>query len=700
MAGTGVDGRLSGRPFQSGGRHQDAEGDPARVEQYRRLLDGDGSGAHQDPAADGPGPHRPFDRAGLFDRPGGLKPVEPAYQRAVEAAVPRDAQGAPVVHPPVERGWVDAINGGGPQADLFRANNSADSTRAGLDTWFGDPQAAAARLPEHSDDGVPDLRGETDAVGNTERWAGAEYVPEGAGPGAYDAIAAKLRDAGPGSAATVLVEWPAEPGAGGPAGPDTHQFAAVNDAGRITWIDFQNRIISRIPPYPEVGRVWSITLDPDRNPVREPTAAPEHTSIHEPGPAHEHTPVRDSPARDTAPVSREDRPADQAARRALDLAAATRTRDGQVDPGALQDLFRALPRLDVEGAGGVDSALSRFAAESLGLEHAEVRRLEGGDGEGISGAPVFLVRDADGVTVAIAKIFPKTAEIAQELSGFDRLGAAEFTRFAVPRAHGVAAVDRDGTDAGVLVMSLAPGRSLFDMLNEVPQAGSPARPAAMVELHAAVGQVGAAFAELHSVPAGSGGPVEPRILNYLGPLVRARIQDLTAVPGFARTGLEPGELQPRYEAVLAAARADSGGSSLMHGDAHPGNVFWSAQAGVTFIDLPNAHFSIGAGGEPIGSPARDVAFMMHGLAVFGRLADLPASDVASLQDAFTEAYRQAGGPAVSDEVRTAFAAWCAIRDALVASDKMVRAEAEEVPALEEQWDFQIGLLRSALRWTP
>lgn len=221
-------------------------------------------------------PRRSLAQVRAFDRPGGLKQVEPEYQRALEAAVPRDSSGAPIVHPAVDHAWVDEVNDGGPAADPGRATNCVDGVRAGLATYYGDPQAAAARLPESDAAGRPSSAGETDGVGNMEAWAGARYRFAGSGRAGLAAVEAKVRAAGPGASAAVVVTWPSpphpavDPRTGDPLDPGSHQVAVVNDRGDIRWIDFQTRAISPDFPYPRVEHVWSIALDADRNPILDP----------------------------------------------------------------------------------------------------------------------------------------------------------------------------------------------------------------------------------------------------------------------------------------------------------------------------------------------------------------------------------------------------------------------------------------------
>ncbi len=137
----------------------------------------------------------------------------------------------------------------------------------------------------------------------------------------------------------------------------------------------------------------------------------------------------------------------------------------------------------------------------------------------------------------------------------------------------------------------------------------------------------------------------------------------------------------------------------MHGDAHPGNVFWHPETGVTFIDTPNCHFSMDAAGGPIGSPARDVSNMVQRLARFGGEAGLPGGEIAGLQSTFLDAYRAAGGPPLSAPARAAFATRFAVRDVLNTLNLLREADTEELESsLREQLTYEIAFLKAALGW--
>jgi hypothetical protein len=145
----------------------------------------------------------------------------------------------------------------------------------------------------------------------------------------------------------------------------------------------------------------------------------------------------------------------------------------------------------------------------------------------------------------------------------------------------------------------------------------------------------------------------------------------------------------------------------MHGDAHPGNVFWDPAHGITLIDAPHAHFAMDQAGRPIGTPARDYANMMERLAHFGYEARLSTLEVSALRTSFAETYAAAGGPPIPEAAVRAFTVRFALRDVLdtlTALREFDHPDSLSVPdqpddqVLRIQLDTELGLLKRALRW--
>ncbi|MFI0940102.1 putative T7SS-secreted protein [Streptomyces sp. NPDC021020] len=202
-------------------------------------------------------------RASLRGGPDGLQPVDPADQRALEAAVPRNRNGSFQRYPDPRGPWTARLNAGGMSVP-GRSNNCADAVRSALETWYGNPQVAAARTLTRDENGEFDLQtSERSGVENGNAWGGTTMRYTGPGVGAYEKVAAELRGSGHGSSALVHIEWPMrEDGE-----ITSHVFTALNHGGLIYWFDPQSSTVSTEPIYSNAAHMYHYSLDPQRRPA-------------------------------------------------------------------------------------------------------------------------------------------------------------------------------------------------------------------------------------------------------------------------------------------------------------------------------------------------------------------------------------------------------------------------------------------------
>ncbi|MGW2344671.1 toxin glutamine deamidase domain-containing protein [Streptomyces sp. NPDC001661] len=194
-------------------------------------------------------------RDSLNHTPYGLLPPDPADQQALLDAVPRNPDGTPQRHPDPNGEWAQLENDHGIEQP-GRSNNCLDNARAGLSTWFGDPQVSAPRTPDKNQDGSLDtMSPERDSYNNLDAWAGRPQIWAGADhPNPYARIAHQLQEAGPGSAAIIGVQWP---GGGG------HAFNVYNHNGQIIWVDHQTGEVSPNPIHTGAAGVRYVPFDPN-----------------------------------------------------------------------------------------------------------------------------------------------------------------------------------------------------------------------------------------------------------------------------------------------------------------------------------------------------------------------------------------------------------------------------------------------------
>ncbi|MFJ4370487.1 toxin glutamine deamidase domain-containing protein [Streptomyces chartreusis] len=196
--------------------------------------------------------------------PGGVTHPTPAEQQSLENSVPRDENGDPTRPPdPADSPWVRNINGDGADSP-GRNNNCTDVALSTVDTYAGNPTAAAARTPDPNPDGTPSDRGEKAGRDRIENTLGARFSDMGNGRGAFNRLENTLRNSGHGSQAVIITQ---------DANGRAHAWNAVNHNGRVTYIDAQTGQQSSKPLHSGNNGVFTIPLDPNRQPV-----APEQRS--------------------------------------------------------------------------------------------------------------------------------------------------------------------------------------------------------------------------------------------------------------------------------------------------------------------------------------------------------------------------------------------------------------------------------------
>ncbi|WP_405589894.1 toxin glutamine deamidase domain-containing protein [Streptomyces sp. NBC_01092] len=190
--------------------------------------------------------------------PGGVTDPTRAEQDALENSVPRDENGDPTRPPnPADGRWVERINGEGRDAP-GRNNNCVDVALSTVDTYAGNPTAAASRTPDLDADGNPSDRGEKGGRDRIESTLGARFNDMGNGRDAFNRLENTLRNSGHGSQAVIITQ---------DANGRAHAWNAVNHNGKITYIDAQTGQQSSKPLHSGNNGVFAIPLDSNRQPV-------------------------------------------------------------------------------------------------------------------------------------------------------------------------------------------------------------------------------------------------------------------------------------------------------------------------------------------------------------------------------------------------------------------------------------------------
>ncbi|QOV35153.1 hypothetical protein IM697_34540 [Streptomyces ferrugineus] len=226
---------------------------------------------NQQNSSDGPKPKEPPTPASETrntNPPGGVIDPTRDEQDALENSVPRDENGDPTRPPnPADGRWVERINGEGRDAP-GRNNNCVDVALSTVDTYAGNPTAAASRTPDLDADGNPSDRGEKGGRDRIENTLGARFSDMGNGRDAFDRLENTLRDSGHGSQAVIITQ---------DANGRAHAWNAVNHNGKITYIDAQTGQQSSKPLHSGDNGVFAIPLDSNRQPVTPDQRADDGT---------------------------------------------------------------------------------------------------------------------------------------------------------------------------------------------------------------------------------------------------------------------------------------------------------------------------------------------------------------------------------------------------------------------------------------
>ncbi len=182
--------------------------------------------------------------------------------------MPRDENGDPTRPPnPADGNWIEHINGTGPDTP-GRTNNCVDVALSTVDTYAGNPTAAASRTPDLGSDGNPSDRGEKGGRDRIENTLGARFSDMGNGRDAFNRLENTLRDSGHGSQAVIITQ---------DAHGRAHAWNAVNHNGHLTYIDAQTRQQSSKPLHSGNNGVFAIPLDSNRQPVTPDQRADDGT---------------------------------------------------------------------------------------------------------------------------------------------------------------------------------------------------------------------------------------------------------------------------------------------------------------------------------------------------------------------------------------------------------------------------------------
>ncbi|CAP96914.1 hypothetical protein E8E15_004611 [Penicillium rubens] len=335
-------------------------------------------------------------------------------------------------------------------------------------------------------------------------------------------------------------------------------------------------------------------------------------------------------------------------------AARTRNRSGQPTLQQADDVMQSLPEI-----APTISALEEHVSAAVGCP-VNLRSLDPTHPGGFSGAIIFFAyandEFANGETslasndpskdrvVAVIKLFVHGLDngITEELSSLEwlLLQTKGDIKTAAPLAVG--RMTWDNKPAGVVTYQVAPGVSLYQLMMQIGRLPSgPARRDMLSVFNAGVQAVARTLARLHTHSV-EGRPGTEYLEWYFNAATK-RVQQALVYKDIIRSaGLEVDQLPEKMNQLVADCKRDIASrprTTVVHGDAHPGNFFYDSATGhVTMIDTTTLHCSLDENGEPVGVPERDLGHFMHMLRRTGEQYGLTRQEMQESTADFVEAY--------------------------------------------------------------
>ncbi|KAG0153662.1 hypothetical protein PDIDSM_2316 [Penicillium digitatum] len=301
-------------------------------------------------------------------------------------------------------------------------------------------------------------------------------------------------------------------------------------------------------------------------------------------------------------------------------AARTRNLSGKPTFKQTDEVIQTLPEI-----APTISALEEHVSAAVGFP-VNLRSLDPIHHGGFSGAIIFFAYASDefsyeetplvsndtsnGRVVAVVKLFVHGLDngITEELSSLEWifLQTKGDIKTAAPLAVG--RMMWDTKPAGVVTYQVAPGVSLYQLMMQMGRLPpGPARREMLSVFTAAVQAVARALARLHTHSV-EGRPGTRYLEWYFDAATKRAQQALLYKDSIRSAGLEASQLPEKINQLIADCKREMAScprTTVVHGDAHPGNFIYDRATGhVTMIDTMTLHYSLDQNGDPSGTGAR------------------------------------------------------------------------------------------------
>lgn len=349
---------------------------------------------------------------------------------------------------------------------------------------------------------------------------------------------------------------------------------------------------------------------------------------------------------------------------AMRRASQTRNRSGTPDPQLADEVLHSLPEIEPTMAG-LEQHVSAVVGCPIRLGSMDTMHPQG-----FSGAVIFFAyadesstameklsilptETAKGHVVAVLKLFTHGLDngISEELSSLEwlLLQAKGDIETAAPLAFGQTRWEDKA--AGTVTYKPAQGVSLYHIMMKLgPMPSGPGRASLLAVLKRGAQEVARTLARLHLHSREGKSSLD--YLEWYFNALELRVKQMYQHGEILRSqGLNVDQLSANMQRLRTDCQCDmerNPRTTVVHGDAHPGNFFYEQATGqVTVIDLTTLHCSLDKNGEPTGAPERDLGHFVHMLRRTGEQYGMSRLEMDECTTAFMDAYLVQGNTAVN-----------------------------------------------------
>lgn len=321
--------------------------------------------------------------------------------------------------------------------------------------------------------------------------------------------------------------------------------------------------------------------------------------------------------------------------------------------------------------------LERFS-HSAASHVIELYQSHGDLTEGLSGDPLFLVKDRNGKLLFVVKAFVDDRDTLENfaaiMTAHKLMESLEFNTFFCTPPIASIRLEREKMHITLIAFEAAQGQSVNSFLKSHA-----------IEIACkAVEAQGCALAELNSIHADQAEHLSIYYIEQATQCLKECLQDIVAFSDQFPLNIQKLSmaLLEKWKKVLPAPQP----LGFIHGDAHPGNIFFDEKSNtLTLTDLDRLVYSIDAQSAPAGPIAFEFTFARLSLKFSAEAHHILSEDIVRLDEAFVRSYQKGiGNRFPSQDALDYYAALFWMRKVHL----IAHAEPGIKPLMQEQVDLQ------------